>query len=214
MSARARIDESTLTLVLDIRHPFAYLALEPAIEFAHSRDLAINWLPLQGKVLKPPSSPGPEDDRGILHRRSRAQMIAREVETYAAAQGLTLVDYYRETDAMAVHLGWLFLREFSGEWLEAYLRAVFRSYWAGDLAPEDFEAVALIVERVGGNAAAFRAWSDEEGPVVVAEIAKDLASRGVTGVPGYLVQGEFFQGRQHLPMIAWILDGRSGPGPI
>jgi 2-hydroxychromene-2-carboxylate isomerase len=141
-------------------------------------------------------------------------MIAREVEIYAEAQGLTLLDYYREADATAVHLGWLFLREFSGEWLEAYLRTVFRSYWAGDLAPEDVESVALIVEGVGGDATDFRNWAEEEGPGALAEIATDLAARGITAVPGYLVQGEFFQGRQHLPMIGWILDGRSGPGPI
>ena len=28
------------------------------------------------------------------------------------------------------------------------------------------------------------------------------------------VGDEIFIGRQHLPMIGWILDGRVGPGPI
>jgi 2-hydroxychromene-2-carboxylate isomerase len=32
--------------------------------------------------------------------------------------------------------------------------------------------------------------------------------------PGFVVEDEVFYGRQHLPMIRWILEGRSGPVPI
>jgi hypothetical protein len=33
---------------------------------------------------------------------------------------------------------------------------------------------------------------------------KQLASDGLWTVPGYLVGGEVFIGRQHLPMVEWI----------
>jgi hypothetical protein len=49
---------------------------------------------------------------------------------------------------------------------------------------------------------------------VAAELAALLRDRGVSGVPCYLVEDEVFLGRQHLPMIRWILGGRRGPGPI
>ena len=73
MSDETGIDDSTLSVVLDLRHPFSYLALGPAIQFARARGIEINWLPLTAQVLNAPSAHGPEDDRGILHRRSRAQ---------------------------------------------------------------------------------------------------------------------------------------------
>ena len=34
------------------------------------------------------------------------------------------------------------------------------------------------------------------------------------GIPTYLVEGQMFMGRQHLPMIRWLLTGQEGPGPL
>ena len=36
---------------------------------------------------------------------------------------------------------------------------------------------------------------------------------GIFGVPGYVVAGEYFWGREHLPMVRWLLLGRQGPAP-
>ena len=44
--------------------------------------------------------------------------------------------------------------------------------------------------------------------------AATLAEAGVGGVPAYLTCGEVFLGRQHLPMIRWLLEGEKGPVPI
>ncbi len=208
------IDQAELTVVLDVRHPFSYLALEPAIAFGAKHGLEINWLPIRSKPLKAPTTPGPDDDRSILHRRNRAQMIAREIETYASAAGLTIRDYYRDPDPSALHLGLLYARSVGNSVATSFLRESFRGYWAGELAPDDVEAIAKIVVTSGGDSDAFEIWCEAEGPALDAQIAADLNARGVTVAPGYLVQGEFFHGRQHLPMIEWILGGREGPVPI
>jgi len=209
-----RIDQAELTVVLDVRHPFSYLALEPAIAFGNKHGLEINWLPIRSKPLKAPTTQGPQDDRSIRHRRNRAQMIAREIETYASAAGLTIRDYYRDPDPSALHLGLLFARSAGKTIVESFLRESFRGYWAGELAPNDLHAIAKIVASSGADPDAFEAWCETEGRALDEGIAADLTARGVTVAPGYLVQGEFFHGRQHLPMIEWILGGRVGPGPI
>ena len=36
---------------------------------------------------------------------------------------------------------------------------------------------------------------------------------GIFGVPGYVVEGEYYWGREHLPRVRWILGGRRGPAP-
>ena len=36
---------------------------------------------------------------------------------------------------------------------------------------------------------------------------------GIFGVPGYVLEGEYFFGREHLPMVRWILAGRQGGAP-
>jgi len=203
-----------LRVLLDIRHPLAYLALHPAAAFARELGIAIDWLPLVVPPLHPPSAPGPADDRGVRHRRYRAQAIAREIETYAAVQGLVLRDLYRDPDPSAVNLGWLWIRERRPERLEAYLAQAFRSYWARELDPSSDTAVAALVEALGGDGSAFRSWSAGDGEAAAAALAAELRERGLRAVPCYLVEDEVFVGRQHLPMIRWILEGRSGPVPI
>ena len=36
---------------------------------------------------------------------------------------------------------------------------------------------------------------------------------GIFGVPTYVVDREVFFGREHLPMVRWLLEGRQGPAP-
>ena len=208
------IDDAPLSVVLDIRHPFAYLALQPAADLADDLGIEINWLPLVVPPLNAPSEPGSDDDRGIRHRRYRAEAIAREIETYAAIQGLVLRDYYRDGNPGAANLGWLWLRERHPDRLHAYLTEVFRAYWAAELDPSSEAAVTAIVDSLGGDAAEFRAWCGDDGPATAEALTEELRERGLYGAPGYILQDEVFLGRQHLPMIRWMLEGRKGPGPI
>jgi len=208
------LDEATLGVVLDLRHPHAYLALHPARAFADDLGIAIDWLPIEVPPLKEPSPPGPGDDRGARHRRSRAEAIARGVEIYAAAQGLTLRDCYRAPETDAFRMAWLWLRASAPERLFPFLALAFERYWVVDLDPASLDAVATLVDRVGADAAGFRAHAARAGQGEIDAMADALSRRGVGATPGYLVAGEFFEGRQHLPMIRWILGGRDGPGPI
>jgi 2-hydroxychromene-2-carboxylate isomerase len=214
VSLAADIEEARLSVLLDLRHPLAYLALHPAVAFGRSLGLEINWLPLAVPTLRPPSQPGPEDDRGILHRRHRARAIAREIGTYAAAQGLVLKDYYRDGDAAAANLGWLWLRDRHPERLVDYLAELFRAYWSLELDSSSPEQVSALVDSLTGDGADFQVWSTREGPDAAAALAGELRERGLSAAPAFVVEDEVFQGRQHLPMIRWILEGRAGPVPI
>jgi 2-hydroxychromene-2-carboxylate isomerase len=232
MSVQAGNASASLTVILDIRYPQAYHALGPAMDFARRRRLSINWLPLSVSTLKAPEALGIDEReregeregerareaRSVRHRRFRALQIAREIEVYAEAQGLWLRDFYRAGDSSAFNLGWLWMRQHHGERLEDYLREAFRAYWAVEFDPAIEVEVSTLVDSLAGNGnsngEAFRSWSQREGPVVLEKLAEDLKAQGVFGVPSYLVEDEIFLGRQHLPMIDWVLDGRTGQIPI
>lgn len=214
MSSVSGIDAARLSVLLDLRHPACYLALGPALALTRELGLEINWLPLSVPPLRPPSRPAPDDDRGVRHRRHRARAIAREIEIYGRAQGLVLRELYRDADPSAFVLGWLWLREQRVDVLPDFLVEAFRAYWSLELEPSSRPAIAASIESIGGDRAGFEAWCRDDGPAVAARLATELRERGLSGVPGYLVDGEFFLGRQHLPMIRWILGGRQGPGPI
>jgi 2-hydroxychromene-2-carboxylate isomerase len=214
VSVDADPDAARLTVALDVRHPLAYLALGPGIAFGRELGLAIDWLPFAAQPLRPPSKPAPDDDRSIHHRRHRANMIAREIAVYGAAQGLRIEEPYRDAPADALHLAWLWVRDRAPEALEPFLVEVFRRYWALELEAADLDAVAKGVEAAGHDGAGFLAWAGSDGPAALERVADGLAGAGVSAVPSYLVGDELFLGRQHLPMIRWILAGRAGPVPI
>ena len=214
MSLRADLDTARLTALLDLRHPQAYLALHPTIAFGASLGIDVNWLPVVAPPLNAPSEPGEGDDRGVRHRRYRAQAIAREIEAYGEAQGLKLRECYRDGPADAANRAWLWVRDRHPEKLVPFLVELFRAYWAVELDPADAAEVAALVERVGADGAGFRAWEPVEGGAAAEALAAELAERGIAQAPSFLVEDELFWGRQHLPMIRWILEGRSGPGPI
>lgn len=228
LRTESRLDEAKLSVLLDLRHPLSYLALHPTADFGRRLGIEINWLPVRIPVLRAPTQPGSEDDRGVLHRRHRAEAIAREIKTYSTAQGLSLEGFYRDTHPEAAYAAWLWGREALGGRLFPFLSELFRAYWALELDPSDVNAVAAIVERTafseamdGGetpsgsaSGSEFLAWFAGHGAGSVVSLSEELEGRGLSGAPLYRLEDEIFVGRQHLPMLEWILAGRSGPGPI
>jgi len=210
----ADIDPKRLTVALDVRHPLACLALGPTIAFSRALGCPVDWLPLDVPALNPPSAPSADDDRGVRHRRYRAEAIAREIAIYAAAQGITIREPYRHGDTEAARRGWLYVRDRHPDRLVDYLVALFRGQAALELDASDPAAIAGLVARAGGDAADFAAWQGEAGRVASAALARALREAGIFQVPAYLLDGEVFYGRQHLPMIRWILEGRRGAGPL
>lgn len=207
-------DARELTVVLDVRDPFSYLALGPARALADDARIRIDWLPIRAHVLRPPSQPAPDDDRGIRHRRARAEMLAREVRVYADAQGLEIGEFYRDGSASALHEAWLWLRSREPERLPDFLDAAFRSYWSGGLDPGSPGEVSRLLAESGADADGFERWDAMQRRDALAEAASLLSELGVGQAPAYVLGDEIFLGRQHLPMIRWLLDGGAGARPI
>jgi 2-hydroxychromene-2-carboxylate isomerase len=214
MSFVSGIDEARWTVLLDIRWPHSYLALHPTAALGQELGVEINWLPHRVPPLRRPSEPSPDDDRGIRHRRYRAQAIAREIDTYSRIQGLVLRDWYRAPDTGALELAWLWIRAQRPERLDEFLAEAFRAYWALELDPASETAVAALIDGSVGDGAAFARWRAQAGRESARGLEAELRERGLGGDPCHLVEDEVFLGRQHLPMIRWILQGRNGPGPI
>jgi len=198
-----------LIVVLDLAHPFACLALRPTIEFVRASGVEADWLPLATPPLKPPSEPGPDDDRGVLHRRARARAIAREIETYAAAQGLLIRDYYVPRNVEVAHAGWLWMRDHHPDRLVPFLETLFRSHWVETRVDPDLRQTAAWIASHGGDPDGFLAWSEVDGRSVAAAVEDRVRALGVDQAPAYVLGEEVFFGRQHLPMLARMLGDRA-----
>ena len=206
---------AVLVVALDLRNPYSHLALGPTLELARSGEARIDWRPFEEAHLPRPPGPEPEArDRGARHRRYRAQYRVREIQTYAATQGIVLREPQRAAPTPGAHLAWLWLRAEHPERLPDFLLALFRGYGALELDVADAGALAALLTRVGADAGRFAAWARDEGDAALEAHQRALREAGVFQTPTYLLEGEPFVGRQHLPLLRWRLAGGRGPVPI
>jgi len=196
-----------LLVAVDVRNPLAYLALAPTCALADDLDLEIDWVPFEHSPFGPP--PEPADDRGLRHRRFRALYRERDVERYARVQGLVIQNLYRATDPSLTGAGLLAAKAHSSSAVRAYLTRVFERHWNESLDVEDANALEALLHECGVADPALSARRGE-----YAGLQERLRATGLFTTPAYVVEGEVFYGRAHLPMIRWILEGRRGVAPI
>ena len=194
-----------LAVVLDIKDPHSYLAKDPTYALADDLGVDVDWLPFVSRALRRHDSGG--DDRGSRHRRLRAAYIERSIARYAAVRGLVIRDIYRAPESGLAGMGMLVAKAHSEEAMRNYLDRAFRLYWEDGLDIEQANAIAGLLSAAGvadfnPDAARFNA------------LRESLALAGVLDTPAYLIDGEVFLGRAHLPMIRWLLTDREGPSPI
>lgn len=201
-----------LSVCVDVKHPLAYLALGPARALADELGLAVDWLPFPAAPMTPPPAAG--DDRGSRHRRIRARYLEADIQRYAAVQGLTIRALYRDPDASLISLGLLWLRRHAPEQAVDFLQRTYSGYWQEGFDPEDAAAVAAVLEALGEDGSAFTGFAAGPGRGELASLRQRLVAAGVFTVPSLVVEDEVFVGRAHLPMVRWLLTGRSGPPPV
>jgi len=211
----------SLVVAIDFKQPQSYLAFGPTRDLAASMGIAIDWRPFAAASLERVADEAPADsvadDRTSRHLRFRARYVENDLHRYAAAQGLVLRDLHRAPDASLAGRGLLFVKEAAASnavdrrVVDAYVHRVFTGYWRGKLDLEEVEAIRGILAEVGADAAAFRPDSLRDA---FDDCRSGLRASGVIATPAYLVGDELFLGRAHLPMIRWLLEGRTGPPPI
>ncbi|HEY6598954.1 MAG TPA: DsbA family protein [Pseudomonadales bacterium] len=219
MSARATnaIDVAAVerpTVCIDFKNPKAYLALSPTYALQAETGVEFDWLPLIVSAPGRPPDERPGEDRGARHRRMRARYYESDLRRYARIAGLDLGDMYRDTDTTIPCIGLLWVNEQSPSVRRAYVDAVFARYWRDQLDIGDRATIAAVLRDVGADIAGWDAYVDGPGRDALASTSARLREAGVFDVPGYIVDNEVFFGRQHLPMIGWMLSGRLGEPPI
>ena len=194
-----------LAVVLDIKDPHSYLAKDPTYALADELGLDIDWLPFVSRPLRRHARG--DNDRGSRHRHFRAAYIESSIQRYAGVRGLTIRNIYRAPDSSLAGMGMLAARAHSEGALRNYLDRAFRQYWEDDLDIEDADIVSRLLSAAGVEAF-------EPDAAGLNSLQESLSLAGVFETPAYLVDGEIFLGRAHLPMVRWILTGRTGAPPI
>ncbi len=199
---------------IDFKNPKAYLALQPTFALEDELSMSFDWWPVQVSAMSRPQPEQPNEDRGTRHRRIRAHYYERDLRRYASVYGLELGDLYRNPDVSIASIGLLWVKQHAPRALRPYLTAVFERYWRERLALDDANGIATLLQEIGVDASRFKEHARGEGRASYEAAVAGLRGAGIFDVPAYVIKGDIYFGRQHLPMVRWLLTGKRGEPPI
>ena len=195
-----------IDFVFDFTSVDCWLAFAPTCRLADELDVPVNWLPMcvPAKVV-----PEAKTDESVAerHARVRAEYMASENARYAERLGVPLQRSGAGVDSSLAAAACIRATE-QGVGRE-FVERVFSGFWEARLDIEDAGAVTGLLEDLDAPG-----FDLDDGAARLGKLREELEERGVFGIPTYLAEGQMFMGRQHLPMIRWLLTGQSGPGPL
>jgi 2-hydroxychromene-2-carboxylate isomerase len=207
-----------LIAYVDLKSPYAFLARDPTRELARSVGISIDWRPLS---LDIPSFAGSarldSGDKVAESERSEAQWTwikyaYHDARRYARLRGLALRGTIKIWDTTLAGIGMLWARAYGDEVLDRYLDRTFNAFWKRELDAESMDVIVSVLRDCGADVAGFAdEYEIARAPYLAQQL--EIFDAGIFGVPGYVVEGEYYWGREHLPRIEWILRGRRGPAP-
>lgn len=213
------VSDRPLIVYVDFKSPYAFIAVRPTQELAASLGIAIDWRPL---TLDIPSFLGSArlDDRGRVAEANRTpaqwtgvKYAYRDARRYATLAGHELRGTVKIWDTDLAGMGLLWAKAQGDAPLARYLELIYVPFWKRALDVEDVAVVESALAAAGADTRGFRAHWLGEGRARYRAVQQRIFDAGIFGVPGYVVEGEYYWGREHLPRIRWILSGRVGHAP-
>jgi 2-hydroxychromene-2-carboxylate isomerase len=208
-----------LIVYVDFKSPYAFVAVQPTFELAESLGVAIDWRPL---TLDIPSFAGSarldKSDRVVESQRSEGQWTFvkyayHDARRYARLRGWTVRGTVKIWDTTLAGMGLLWAKRQSDSLVREYLETTYERFWKRELDAEDVAAIESLLREIGADVRGFRETTEGAARAEYLAQQEAIFDAGVFGVPGYVVDGEYYWGREHLPRIGWILGGRRGPAP-
>ena len=208
-----------LAVYIDLKSPYAYLAIAPTRAMATRLGVPVDWRPFtldipsylgsarldkKGKVAK--SSRSAEQWSGVKY----AYMDARR---YANLRDMTVRGTVKIWDSSLAGIAMLWAKRQGASAFDRFVDAAYPPFWRRELDIEDESVLAETLSAAGIDADGFAAFAEGEGRALHDETNERAFDAGVFGVPTYVVEDELWFGREHLPRVAWILGGRAGPAP-
>lgn len=203
-------DMRTITIYTDYKSPYAYLAKDVAYELEHDFSVHLEWLPYildipgyLGSARIDPDGKVVEETRNA-HQWRRVRYSYMDCRRQANKRGLVIRGTQKIWDSSLAAAGMLYAKRAGGEVFRRYNDRVFERFWKRELDIEDVAIIVAVLTEAGANGAAFPS-QEQTCRDEVAAISRAAEAAGVFGVPTFVVDGELFWGREHLPDIREML---------
>jgi 2-hydroxychromene-2-carboxylate isomerase len=151
-----------VTVYIDYKSPYAYLAKDLAYELEQDHPLRLDWRPY---ILDIPSFLGSarvdasgavlEQDRNA-HQWRRVRYSYMDCRRQARKRGLTIRGPQKIWDSTLAAAGMLFAQQAGDAVFRRYHDKVFERFWQRALDIEDPKALAAVISEAGADGSAFR----------------------------------------------------------
>ena len=211
--------DNALTVYIDFKSPYAYLAVEPTRRLARDLGIEINWRPF---VLDIPSYLGSarlgKSGEVAAAARSKEQWSGvkyayYDCRRYANLRGMTIRGTVKIWDTNLAAIGMLWAADQSDEILQCYIDGIYAPFWKRELDVESIEVVQQVLQEAGATVSGFKGFAREEGAERNRLLQEAAFEQGIFGVPTYVLGEDIYFGREHLPRIRWQLEGEPGQAP-
>lgn len=201
-----------LTCYVDVKSPYAYLAIAPTRRLAEQTGVTVDWLPYTldipdylGRAEVDETGAVIADDR-TPHQWRKVRYAYMDVRRIANLRGLTVLGTRRIWDSSLASIALLWARDRGRA--DAYLDQVFPPFWRRALDIEDMAAIETCLTAAGVATGGFADWARSEGRERHDLLREQAEAAGVFGVPWYVWRDEVFFGREALTLIRHRITGK------
>jgi len=210
-----------LAVYIDLKSPYAYLAIEPTRAMAAGLGVPIDWRPftldipsylgsakLDGKARKVASS------QRSVQQWTGVRYAYMDARRYANLTGKTVRGTVKIWDSSLAGIAMLWAKRQGADAFDRFVDELYPPFWRRELDIEQLDVLESVLLESDADIEGFRAWAEGPGRTEHDALNHAAFDAGVFGVPAYLVADEMWFGREHLPRVAWLLGGEVGPSPI
>ena len=190
----------------DIKSPYAYLALDPAIKMFDQLGLKWNVWPYTLDIADYLGSATINNDGKIIssnrtpHQWRRVKYSYMDCRRMANLQGKTILGTQKIWDSSLFSFAHLWIKEKSEQTLLPFLRESFQLFWERKLDIENEEVISNLLTKFQLDSAEFKSWMETNRNSVTSLMDAAL-SKGIFGVPTFVFEEEIFWGSEKLELI-------------
>ena len=210
--------DSELVVYIDLKSPYAYIAIDPTRQMAAALGVEIDWRPFTldfpsylGKAKLAPDGKTVASSNRSPKQWSGVKYAYRDARRYASLTGKTVRGTIKIWDSSLAGIAMLWAKSTGA--FDAFIDQAYPPFWRRELEIDQLDVLIATLQNAGIKTDGFAEWAHTEGRRVHDEINAAAFDAGVYGVPTYLVENEMWFGREHLPRVEWILAGRNGTAP-
>ena len=206
------MSNNPIDFYVDIKSPYAYLALDPAIKIFDQLSLKWNLWPYtldiadylgsatvnsEGKIMSSDRTP---------HQWRRVKYSYMDCRRMANLQGKTILGTQKIWDSSLFSMAHLWIKEKSEKTLLPFLRESFQLFWKRELDIENEKVILNLIDKFQLDSTDFISWKSKNQNCVTSLMDTAL-SRGIFGVPTFVFEEEIFWGSEKLALISAKVTG-------